>query len=148
MAIAGEIMAKIVQARLARLAEGILTESQCCFRRERSTTDMIFSLIQIQEKAVEQYLDLYVVFIDFRMAFDTVGRQLLWKVSEVFGCSPRLIKIVREIHDGTKGRVSVGNDESEEIQVSHGTKTRVRSCPNPILHIPDCCAPCPANRDK
>ena len=71
---------------------------------------------------MEQYRDLYVVFIDFRKVFDTVDRQLLWKVLGAFSCPPRLVKIVREFHDGTKGRVSVGNDESEEIRVSHGTK--------------------------
>ena len=122
LAIAGKIMAKIAQTRLSSLAEDILTESQCGFRRQRSTIDMIFSLRQIQEKAVEQYRDLYIIFIDFRKAFDTVDRLLLWKVLEAFGCPPLLVKIIREFHDGTKGRVSVGNDLSEEIAVSHGTK--------------------------
>ena len=122
LAIGGKIMAKIAQARLSRLAEGILTESQCGFRRERSTIDMIFSLRQIQEKAVEQCRDLYIVFVDFRQAFDTVDRLLLWRVLEAFGCPPRLAKIIREFHDGTKGRVVVGNDESTEISVCHGTK--------------------------
>ena len=122
LAIAGKIMAKIVQDRLSKLAEGILTESQCGFRRERSTIDMIFALRQIQEKAVEQYRELYVVFIDFRKAFDTVDMLMLWKVLEAFGCPPRLVKITREFHDGTKGRVSVGNEESDDFRVSHGTK--------------------------
>ena len=75
---------------------------------DRSTIDMIFSLRQIQEKAVEQYRDLYVIFIDFRKVFDTVDRLLLWKVLGAFGGPPRLVKIIREFHDGTKGRVSVG----------------------------------------
>ena len=101
LAIAGKIMAKIVQGRLASLAEGVLTEAQCGFRQKRSTIDMIFSLRQIQEKAIEQNKELYVVFIDFRKAFDTVDRPLLWKVLAFTGCPASLIAIIKEFHDGT-----------------------------------------------
>ena len=79
LSIARKIMAKVVQKRLSKLAEGVLTESQCGFRQERSTIDMIFSIRQIQEKAIEQYQELYIVFVDFRKAFDTVDRNMLWQ---------------------------------------------------------------------
>ena len=97
---------KIVQDRLAELVDGILTESQCGFRRERSTFDMVLSLRELQEKAVEHYKELYIVFIDFRKAFDMVDSALLWKVLNILGCPPRLAKIVQEFHDVTKGRVA------------------------------------------
>ena len=122
LAIAGKIMAKIVQSRLSRLAEGVLTESQCGFRQERSTVDMIFSLRQIQEKAIEQQQELYIVFIDFRKAFDTVDRSMLWRVLKLFGCPEHLTEIIRQFHEGTKGRVLVGTQVSEDIEVNHGTK--------------------------
>ena len=83
---------------------------------------MVFSLRQLKEKAIEQYQELYIVFFDFRKAFDTVDRALLWKVLQNFVCPPRLAKIVQEFHDGTKGKVAVGGDRSEKIMVSHGAK--------------------------
>ena len=122
LAIAGKVMAKIVQLRLSRLAEGVLTESQCGFRQERSTVDMIFSLRQIQEKAIEQDQELYMVFVDFRKAFDTVDRNMPWKVLKLFGCPDHLTDIIRQFHDGTKGKVMVGMQMSETIEVNHGTK--------------------------
>ena len=70
-------MAKVVQSRLSKLAEGWLSESQCRLRQERSTIDMNFSLRQIQEKAIEQDQDLYMVFVDLWEAFDTVVRNML-----------------------------------------------------------------------
>ena len=103
-------MAKIVQARLSKLAETVLTESQCGFRQERSTIDMVFSLRQIQEKSIEQGLDLYMVFVDFRKAFDTVDRNMLWKILKLFGCPETLIDIMNQFHGGTKGRVPTGGD--------------------------------------
>ena len=38
-----------------------------------STTDMIFSVRQVQEKCIEQNMDLVAVFIDLTKAFDTVN---------------------------------------------------------------------------
>ena len=54
-----------------------LPEDQYGFRPNRSTTDMIFSLRQVQEKCIEQNVDLIAVFIDLTKAFDTVNREAL-----------------------------------------------------------------------
>ena len=124
LSVAGKIMAKVVQNRLSTVAEAVLTESQCGFRRNRSTIDMIFSLRQLQEKAIEQQKEIYIVFIDFKKAFDTVDRRarLLWRVLKTFGCPDHLIEMVRLFHDGAEGRVVVGGQESERFSITHGTK--------------------------
>ena len=122
LVIAGKIMAKIIQTRLSKLAENVLTESQCGFRKERSTIDMIFSLRQIQEKSIEQDQELYMIFVDFRKAFDTVDRRMLWKVLKIFGCTETFVDIIRQFHDGTRGKVMVGTELSDHIDVNHGTK--------------------------
>ena len=83
---------------------------------------MVFSLRQLQEKATEQYQELYIVFIDVRKAFDTVDRAMLWKVLAAFGCPPRFVKIIQEFHEGARGRVAIGSEETGEVQVNHGTK--------------------------
>ena len=83
---------------------------------------MIFSIRQIQEKAIEQYPEQYIVFVDFRKAFDTVDRNMLWKVLKLFGCPDDFIEIIPQFHVGTRGRISVGKKESEPIEVNHGTK--------------------------
>ena len=113
-----KIMAKIVQCRLTEKQR----VSQCGFRPERSTVDMIFTVTQIQEKCFKQYKEFYVVFVDFMEAFDSVDRQMLRKVLHVFGCPSHFINIIRQFHDGTRGRVAVGGHESSSIQVNHGTK--------------------------
>ena len=42
---------------------------------------MIFVLRQTQEKCRERNMGLYAVFVDLTMAFDTVSRNGLWKIS-------------------------------------------------------------------
>ena len=122
LSIAGKILAKIILGRIQDISENVLPESQCGFRANRSTIDMIFTLRQLQEKSKEQHRPLYIVFVDFSKAFDTVDRETLWKVLKIYGCPDDLIKLVREFHDGMNGRVSVGGDISDLFEIKHGVK--------------------------
>ncbi|VDM06026.1 unnamed protein product [Schistocephalus solidus] len=73
--IAGNIVARILLNRLnGHLEKGLIPESQCGFRRDRVTTDMIFANRQLQEKCQEMRTHLYTTFVDLTKAFDTVNR--------------------------------------------------------------------------
>ena len=61
MSIVGKCFARVVLTRLQKIAERVYPESQCGFRAKRSTTDMIFSFRQLQEKCREQHQPLYLV---------------------------------------------------------------------------------------
>lgn len=86
LSIAGKILAKIILKHIKGISKVMLPESQCGFRAGHSTADMIFPLHQLQEKAIEQQQALYVVFVDFTKAINTVDRETLWKVLELYGC--------------------------------------------------------------
>lgn len=86
LSIAGKILAKIILKHIKGISKVMLPESQCGFRAGHSTADMIFPLHQLQEKAIEQQQALYVVFVDFIKAINTVDRETLWKVLELYGC--------------------------------------------------------------
>ena len=84
---AGKIFARILLNRLSsHITPEVVPETQCGFRSNRSTVDMIFCLRQLQEKCIEQDRPLYIVFVDFTKAFDTVGRTGLWQLLKKYGC--------------------------------------------------------------
>ena len=60
LSIAGKILSKILLNRLnAQLDQaGLIPESQCGFRKDRGTINMIFTARQLQEKCLEQNVDL------------------------------------------------------------------------------------------
>ena len=58
----------------------IIGEEQAGFRQERSTFDHIFTLLALIQKQLLRHRKLYVAFIDFRKAFDTISRTKLWTV--------------------------------------------------------------------
>ena len=124
LSIAGKILAKILLNRLnAHLDQaGLILESQCGFRKDRGTIDMIFTARQLQEKCQEQNVDLYMAFVDLTKAFDTVSRDGLWKIMAKFGCPPRYKAMVRQFHDGMQARVQNDGEYSEPFQVTNGVK--------------------------
>ncbi|BHF73887.1 hypothetical protein SprV_0401697100 [Sparganum proliferum] len=121
--IAGKIIARIPLNRLNNhLKQGLLPESQCGFRRDRGTTDMIFAARQLQKKCQEMLTHLYSTFVDLTKAFDTVNREGLWKIMQKFGRPERFIQMAHQLHDGMMARVTDNGAVSEAFAVTNGVK--------------------------
>ena len=122
LSIAGKILAKVILNRLnAHLLDETVPESQCGFRQNRGTVDMIFCARQIQEKCREQNKDLYILFVDLTKAFDTVSRPGLWNILPRIGIPPKMVNMIRCFHDGMKARLVTGS-EDDEFSVTNGVK--------------------------
>ena len=124
LCIASKILARLVLNRLIKHIDRIdlIPESQCGFRPSRGTTDMVFSLRQLQEKCYLHGEDLYFLFIDLTKAFDTVNREGLWLILERVGCPKHFVDIIRSFHDDMKATVREGSDRSPAFDVTSGTK--------------------------
>ena len=118
--IVGKVFARVILIRLQKLAERIYPESQCGFRAERSTIDMIFSLRQLQEKCREQHV--YIASIDLTKAFDLVSRDGLFKVLPKIGCPPKLQSMFESFHTDAKGTVQFNGSFSEPFEIRSGVK--------------------------
>ncbi|KAI8496709.1 hypothetical protein Bbelb_253640 [Branchiostoma belcheri] len=122
LSITGKAIALIVRKRLQTLADRVLPESQCGFRAGRSTTDMIFTLRQLQEKCREQCMPLYIAFVDLTKAFDTVCRPALYKVLKSVGCQPKLLQLVVSFHEDMKACVQFDGATSDFFDMKNGVK--------------------------
>ena len=139
MSIAGKILARLLLNRLNEHLEqsGLVPESQCGFRKDRGTIDMIFTARQLQEKCQEENVDLYMTFVDLAKAFDTVSRKGLWKIMAKFGCPAKFIAMVRQFHDGMLARVQNDGEFSDLFPVTNGVKQDCfhTSCLRKLLKI-------------
>ena len=122
LGIVGKVFAWVILVRLQKLAERVYQESQCRFRAERSTVDMVFSLRQIQEKCREQQMPLYVAFIDLTKAFDLVSREGLFRILLKIGCPPKLQSMIESFHADMKGTVQFNGSTSEPFSILNGVK--------------------------
>ncbi|XP_037296657.1 uncharacterized protein LOC119189933 [Manduca sexta] len=98
LSIVGKLFARVILGKLQKLADRIYPEAQCGFRAHRSTTDMIFTLRQLQEKCREQRTPLFIAFVDLNKAFDTVSREGLYTALEKMGCPPKLLSLIKSFH--------------------------------------------------
>lgn len=116
-------MAKIMLSRLVHhFSETVLPESQFGFRKERGTIVMIFALRQSQEKFLEQNKDLFIVFVDLTKAFETVARELLWKIAMKFGVHRKFLRFMQLFHSGMEAKVCSNGRESISFPVEVGVK--------------------------
>ena len=119
----GKVLARLLLNRITdNICPTVVPESQCGFRSGRGTTDMIFSVRQLQEKCIEQQMPLYQVFVDLTKAFDTVNRDALWKILSKLGCPPNFVNMVSQLHRDMKARLTFNGSLSEEIGVENGVK--------------------------
>ena len=108
ISIAGKILARVLLNRLIpTIAQENTPESQCEFRSNRGTVDMIV-LRQIQEKCREQNMGHYAAFVDLTKAFDTVSHDGLWEILAHLGflqnyspSSASSIKVSKVKHNGS-----------------------------------------------
>ena len=123
LSIAGKIVARVLLDRLnAHLKQGLLPESQCGFRKERGTIDMVFAARQLQEKCQEQHTDLYSTYVDLTKAFDTVSREGLWRIMAKYGCLQKFMAIVRQLHGSMLARVQDNGETTAPFSVSNAVK--------------------------
>ena len=122
LSIVGKVFARVVLKRLQVLAEQVYPESQCSFHANRSTTDLIFSLKQLQEKCREQKQPLFIAFIDLTKAFDLVSKDGLFKIPPKIGCPPKLLSIIRSFHEDMKGTAVFDGSTSAAFSIWSGVK--------------------------
>ena len=72
---AEKVFASVILQRIRKSTDEILSESQAGFRKGCSTIDQLFSLHLLAEKYIEFSKSLYICYVDYQKAFDSVWRE-------------------------------------------------------------------------
>jgi hypothetical protein len=105
---AHKILSNIFLARLTPYVNEVIGDHQCGFRCNRSTTDQIFYIQQILEKKWEYNGRVHQLFIDFKKAYDSVRREVLYNILLEFGIPKKLVRLIKMHLNGTYSKVHVG----------------------------------------
>ena len=117
-----KILSNILLSRLIPYAKEIIRDHQCGFRRNRLTTDHIFCIHQILEKKWEYNEPVHQLFIDFKKAYDSVRREVLYKILIEFGIPRKLVSSIKMSLTETYREVWVGKNVSDRLPVRNGLK--------------------------
>jgi hypothetical protein len=103
-------------------ANEIIGDHQCRFRLNRSTTDQIFYIRQIQEKKWEYNGTVHQLFIDFKKAYDSVKREVLYNILLEFGTPKKLVRLTKMCLNETYSEVHIGKLLSDKFPIQSGLK--------------------------
>jgi hypothetical protein len=100
----------------------IIEDHQCGFRHNRSTTDQIFCIRQILEKKWEYNETVHQLFIDFKKAYDSIRREVLYNIPTEFSVPMKLVRLIKMCLDETFSKFSIFKHLSENFPVQNGLK--------------------------
>ena len=101
-------------------SQGKLVEEQGGFRKGRSAVDHIFVMISMVEKPpAKSKGKLYVAFVDFRKAYDSVNRNILWDVLRKAGAGEKMLGALKAMYSSVVA----------SVRVEAGCTTEEFSCP-------------------
>jgi hypothetical protein len=99
-----------------------IREEQQGFRKNRSTTDAIFTLKQIKEKAIEYNRIAYACFIDLTKAFDRIQLSDVTQILTNKGIDGRIINLIKEINTNGNTMVRCNGELSKMIKTDIGVR--------------------------
>ena len=117
LSIFGKFFLDVLFERLNNVVSNfeILEQNQIGFRKGYQTSDHIFTLRAIIENYVRNNKGpLYVCFVDFQKAFDSVDHRLLLQQLVTYGIKGNFLKVITSLYDKVKSCVR-GNDSLTDI---------------------------------
>jgi hypothetical protein len=120
MSIVAKTYNKILLNRIYDPINSILGDNQAGFRRKRSTVEHVHVLNRIVEDAKINKKPYFMIFVDFQKAFDSIDRNVIWKILKNIGVPDKIIKAISCLYTDTKSKVLVNGKLSEEIRTKTG----------------------------
>ncbi|CAH8461116.1 unnamed protein product [Schistosoma haematobium] len=122
LSIPGKVFNRLLLNRMKDAVDAQLRDQQAGFRKDRSCTDQIATLRIIVEQSVEWNSSLYINFIDYEKAFNSVDRRTLWKLLRHYGVPEKIVNIIWNSYDGLQCKVVHGGQLTDAFQVRTGVR--------------------------
>ena len=95
----------ILNRLISTISDESLPNFQHGFWPDRCTIDMFLTVRQVQEKCLEQNVNLYSVFIDLTKALDTVNKNAPWTILRKLSCPMNLTTLIKLFLNDMTGEV-------------------------------------------
>ena len=85
LTIPSKVLTRVILNRMRVAVDEVLRDEQAGFRKDCSCTDQIATLRIIVEQSIEWSSPLYLLFMDFEKAFDSLDREAMWRILRHYG---------------------------------------------------------------
>ena len=80
---------------LLSVVDNVLRDHRACFRHDRGCIYQIATLRIIVEQSMEFDSSVYINFVDYDKAFDSLDRDTLWKLIRHYGIPEKIKALIR-----------------------------------------------------
>jgi hypothetical protein len=122
LVVISKVFTRIILDRISGILETGIRKEQASFRPNRSCIDQISTLRIIIEQSLEFQSPLYLLFVDYQKAFDSMDKRWIWKALEERGLPNKFIKLIQEGYNQFSCRVL----HNGQLTVPFETKCEVR----------------------
>ena len=122
MSTAARVIGRVI---ITRIRDGVgyqLRPKQARYRKWRSTTEQTFVLHNIIEQIIEWNPCLYLCFVDFEKALDSIHRETLWHLLRTYGIPTKLVDMIKVMYENCRCAVLDGTGQLEWFDVISGVK--------------------------
>ncbi|TKR59886.1 hypothetical protein L596_029494 [Steinernema carpocapsae] len=116
-----KVLSRVISARIDRTLDEAQPIEQAGFRKNCSTAEHLQAVNQLLEKAREYRVPIFMVFIDFEKAFDSVESNAIWNAAQRQGVHPKLLKLLRNIYSQATSKIQVGRAQVQ-IEIQRGVR--------------------------
>ena len=92
------------------------------FAKNYNTIDHLFTIVAIIQKQLFYHRKLFVAFVDFRKAFDSVVRKNLRRILRKNGVNGKMFRAITSMYNVVKAKVRAGGDLTESFMCPSGLK--------------------------
>ena len=118
--IAAKIYNKLLLNRIRSEVEPILRKNQNGFRPGRSTLGQILTLRRIIEEITFCNKTAALIFVDFSKAFDSVNRDTMFEILELYGIPKEIIEAIKVFYTNTQATVLTPDGETDSFDILAG----------------------------
>jgi hypothetical protein len=97
MSTMAKLFNRVLLNRIRPAVDRILRPNQAGFRPGRSTINQIHCLRRILEAADDQQLELIITFVDFKKAFDSINREVMFAILRFYGIPAAVVNAIASL---------------------------------------------------
>lgn len=120
----GKVLSHVLLARLDRWAEtgGWRADSQFGFRQGVGTSEAVFMMRHALDVSRDRHKPVWAAFVDFKQAYDSVDRELLWRCLGGMGVHGECLGILRQMYSKTTLTVRTQDGLGDPFEADTGVK--------------------------
>ena len=122
LSVSSKILCRVLIDRVKSGVDEMIRQEQAGFRSGRGASEQIFALRSILEQCQEWQATVYINFVDFSKAFDSIIRERLWDIMGQYGIPEIFVRTFKALYHQSSSCVTEGGRYSSWFEVKSGVR--------------------------